>query len=93
MKLKRVFKNAGKIDPEARLRGPVTENEFQKFVDNYLKNNKSPGPDGVTNECIKTMSKEELDILQMWVNEILAQSKMHDSGRDEWHDQPTPQGR
>ena len=36
MKLKRVFKNAGKIDPEARLRGPVTENEFQKFVDNYL---------------------------------------------------------
>ena len=75
MKLKRVFKNAGKIDPEARLRGPVTENEFQKFVDNYLKNNKSPGPDGVTNECIKTMSKEELDILRMWVNEILAQDR------------------
>ena len=68
MKIKRVFKNAGKINPEARLCGPVTENEFQKFVDNYLKNNKSPGPDGVTNECIKTMSREELDILRMWVN-------------------------
>ena len=75
MELKQVFKNSSRIDPKARLRGPVTENEFQKFVDNYLKNNKAPGPDGVTNECIKTMSKEELDILRMWVNEILAHDK------------------
>ena len=75
MELKQVFKNSSRIDPKARLRGPVTENEFQKFVDNYLKNNKAPGPDGVTNECIKTMSKEELDILRMWVNEILAYDK------------------
>ena len=43
MKSKRVFTKANKIDPKARLRGPVTENEFQKFVDNYLKNNKAPG--------------------------------------------------
>ena len=75
MKSKRVFTKANKIDPKARLRGPVTENEFQKFVDNYLKNNKAPGPDGVTNECVKTMSKGELDILRTWANEILAHGK------------------
>ena len=75
MKFKRVFTKANKIDPKAKLRGPVTENEFQKFVDNYLKNNKAPGPDGVTNECVKTMSKEELDILRTWANEILAHGK------------------
>ena len=77
MRLKGIFKDAKKIDPQARLRGHVTRDEFQKFVDNFLKNNKSPGPDGVTNECVKTMSSEELEVLRTWVNEILS----HDDAR------------
>ena len=72
MRAKGIFKRASKVDPGARLRGRISEDEFQKFVDNYLKNNKSPGPDGIPNECLKTMSREELDILRMWANEILA---------------------
>ena len=73
MRLKGIFRDAKKIDPQARLRGHVTRDEFQKFVDNFLKNNKSPGPDGITNECVKTMSSEELEVLRTWVNEILSQ--------------------
>ena len=72
MRANNIFKNARNIDPKARLRGRITEDEFQNFFDNYLKNNKAPGPDGIPNECIKTMSKEELDILRQWANEILA---------------------
>ena len=68
MRAKGIFKRASKVDPGARLRGRISEDEFQKFVDNYLKNNKSPGPDGIPNECLKTMSREELDILRMWAN-------------------------
>ena len=75
MRLKGIFKDAKKIDPRARLRGHVTRDEFQKFVDNFLKNNKSPGPDGITNECVKTMSSEELEVLRAWVNEILSKDE------------------
>lgn len=37
---------------------------FSSFVDSCLKANKSPGPDGNPNECVKTMSYTELEILR-----------------------------
>jgi len=46
-----VFQNAQRIDPEARLKGKVNDNEFSSFVDSRQKANKSTGPDGYTNEC------------------------------------------
>jgi hypothetical protein len=67
-----VFKKSKRIDPRARLKGKVTDNEFRSFVDSCLKANKSPGPDGYANECVKTMSYAELEILRQWANEILA---------------------
>jgi hypothetical protein len=67
-----VFKRHKRIDPRARLKGKVTDNEFRSFVDSCLKANKSPGPDGYANECVKTMSYAELEILRQWANEILA---------------------
>jgi len=67
-----VFKKSARIDPRARLKGRVTDNEFRSFVDSCLKANKSPGPDGYTNECVKTMSHAELEVLRAWANEILA---------------------
>jgi hypothetical protein len=67
-----VFKKSTRIDPRARLKGRVTDNEFRSFVDSCLKANKSPGPDGYTNECVKTMSHAELEVLRAWANEILA---------------------
>jgi hypothetical protein len=54
------------------LKGKVTDNEFRSFVDSCLKANKSPGPDGYANECVKTMSYAELEILRQLANEILA---------------------
>ncbi len=54
------------------MKGKVTDNEFRNFVDSCLKINKSPGPDGHTNESVKTMSYAELEILRQWANEILA---------------------
>jgi hypothetical protein len=41
-----VFQNTERIDPGARLKGKVNENEFSSFVDSRLKANKSTGPDG-----------------------------------------------
>jgi hypothetical protein len=67
-----VFNKSTRIDPRARLKGRVTDNEFRSFVDSCLKANKSPGPDGYTNECVKTMSHAELEVLRAWANEILA---------------------
>jgi len=69
------FRRGKRIDPRARLKGRVTDNEFRSFVDSCLKANKSPGPDGYTNECVKTMSYAELEILREWANEILAMEK------------------
>jgi len=66
-----VFKRGKTIDPKARLKGNVTDNEFRSFVDSCLKTNQSPGPDGYTNECVKTMSCAELEFLREWANEIL----------------------
>ena len=39
-----------------------------------MKADKSPGPDGYTNECVK-MSYAELEILREWANEILAMER------------------
>jgi hypothetical protein len=36
-----VFKRNKRIDPRARLKGKVTDNEFRSFVDSCLKANKS----------------------------------------------------
>ena len=66
-----VFKRGKRIDPRARLKGKVTDNEFRSFVDRCLKAIKSPGPDDYTNECVKTMSYTELEIIRGWANEIL----------------------
>jgi len=74
-----VFERGKRIDPRARLKGRVTDNEFRGFVDSCLcdslKANKSPGPDGYTNECVKTMSYTELEILREWANEILTMER------------------
>jgi hypothetical protein len=61
-----VFAKGKRIDPRARLKGKVTDNEFSSFVDSCLKANKSPGPDGFSNECVKIMSYVELEILREW---------------------------
>jgi hypothetical protein len=71
----RVFEKGKRIDPRARLKGRITDNEFSIFVDSCLKANKSPGPDGYSNECVKTMSYEKLEILREWANEILAMGR------------------
>ena len=70
-----VFKKSARIDPRARLKGRVTDNEFRSFVDSCLKANKSPGPDGYTNECVKTMSHAEREVIRAWANEMLALEK------------------
>ena len=44
---------------------------MQKNSDNYLKNIKAPGPDSLQVELIKTMSPEQLKVIQNWLNEIL----------------------
>jgi hypothetical protein len=58
------------------LKGPLTDTEMQKVVDFYLKINKSPGPDKFQAELIKTMSPEQIRVLQKWLNEILAKGEL-----------------
>ena len=48
---------------------------FRSFVDSCLKANKLTGPDGYMNECVKTMSHAELEVLRAWAIEILAVEK------------------
>jgi hypothetical protein len=70
-----VFAKGKRIDPRARLNSKVTDNEFSSFVDSCLKANKSPGPGGFSNECVKTMSYAELEILTEWANQVLAMER------------------
>jgi len=53
-----------------RLRGEVTSQEIKKYVAMCLKPGKSTGPDRCPNELTKTVTDEEFQIVQMWVNEI-----------------------
>ena len=72
--LKKTLSNSRITDPTllARgLKGPVKDSEIQKNLDNYLKNNKDPGPDSFQSELIKTMPPEQLKVIQNWLNEIL----------------------
>ena len=84
------------INTTGRLRGELTENEWQKFIQNFLKTRKAPGPDGIQNELIKTMTDNEKEVLRIWANEVLQDdnparkmstlvkagmiSKLHDGG-------------
>jgi len=70
-----VFDEALKEGTHARLRGELTDNEFRKYVDSCLKCNKSTGPDGHSNESIRTMSEMELNLLKTWANKILTTDK------------------
>jgi len=58
---------------QGRLRGALTSQEIAKYIEHCLKPGKAPGPDKCPNELLKTMSDEELLIMQAWVNEILTQ--------------------
>ena len=61
-------------EQEQRLRGTLTEGEWQGFI-SKLRNGKSPGPDGFQNELLKDMTPTEQDILRKWANEVLSTGK------------------
>jgi len=52
---------------QGRLRGALTSQEIAKYVEYCLNPGKAPGPDKCPNELLKTMSDEELLIVQAWV--------------------------
>jgi hypothetical protein len=51
--------------------GRLRENEWQKFIQNFLKTGNAPGQDGIQNELIKTMMDNEKEVLRIWANEVL----------------------
>jgi hypothetical protein len=57
------------------LRGPLMDSEMQKVANFYLKIGKAPGPDNIQAELIKTMPPEQLRVIKLWLNEILAEGK------------------
>jgi len=57
-----------------RLRGTLTKHEFRKFISSCLRSGKSAGPDKHVNESIRTMPEEQLELIQMWANEILTKT-------------------
>jgi hypothetical protein len=45
-------------------------------VDNfYLKVDKVPGPDNIQADLVKTMTPEQLHVIQLCLNEVLAEGK------------------
>jgi len=56
-----------------RLKGELTSQEMKKCFAMCLKPGKSTGPNRCPNELTKTMTDEELQIVKMWVNEILTE--------------------
>ena len=48
---------------------------MQKVTNFYLKIGKSPGPDNIQTELIKTMPPEQLSVIRVWFNEILDEGK------------------
>ncbi len=65
--LKESLKDCKIQDPELLekgLKGPIKDSEMQKISDHYLKSNEAPGPDSFQAELIKTMSPEQLKVIQ-----------------------------
>jgi len=56
-----------------RLRGELTSQEIKKYLAMCLKPGKSTGPDSCSNEFTKTMTDEEIQVVKIWVNEILTE--------------------
>ena len=54
-----------------RLRKELEEEEWARFIEKRLKWGVAPGPDGVSSDLIKTMSRTEKEVLRVWVNQIL----------------------
>jgi len=54
-----------------RLRKELTSQEIKKYVAMCLKPGKSTGPDRCPNYLTKTITDEEFQIVNTWVNEIL----------------------
>ena len=55
----------------------LTSQEIKKYLAMCLKPGKSTGPDSCSNEFTKTMTDEEIQVVKIWVNEILTE----DTGR------------
>ena len=68
-------KKIGQNTSPKSLRGPLTDSEMQKVANFYLKIGKAPGPDNIQAELIKTMPPEQLNVIRLWLNEILAEGK------------------
>jgi hypothetical protein len=66
-------KKIGQNTNPSSLRGPLTESEMQKVVNFYLKMGKAPGPDKIQAELVKTMPPEQLRVIRIWLNEVLAE--------------------
>jgi len=57
---------------QGMLRGALTSREIAKSVAHCLKPGKVPCPDKCLNELLKTMSDEEVLIVQAWMNKRLS---------------------
>jgi len=68
-------KKMGQDTSPNSLRGPLTDSEMQKVANFFLKIGKAPGPDNIQAEFIKTMPPEQLRVIRIWLNEILAAGK------------------
>lgn len=65
-------KKIGQHSNPKGLRGPLTDSEMQKVANFYLKIGKAPGPDNIQAELIKKLPPEQLRVIQIWLNEVLA---------------------
>jgi len=54
-----------------RLGEELTSQEIKKYVAMCLKSGKSTGQDRCSNELTKTMTDEEFQFVNMWVNDVL----------------------
>jgi len=54
-----------------RLGEELTSQEIKKYVAMCLKSGKSTGQDRCSNELTKTMTDEEFQSVNMWVNDVL----------------------
>ncbi len=56
---------------KGRLRGKLTDEEFEKLLSTYVKRNLSPGPDGVISELLWDATVTERRIILHWINKVL----------------------